>query len=370
MLCAKGKTSTISPQIQLCRVATSFNIATRAGWLMAFANAAIAISSSLNASFLLNAIVSIFKLYRKYTIDFFIIANIRLIIFKLFFSYASLIVKFCFFTCRYAFLKSVYAPKDDEVRNFIVFLNKKTSIKTTKRFIFHNMIQFKKLNDLLVLFILLLAAPLSISAQKKQDNPFRASKMGEEAMALHISGFAPLGYHGGKLGVDIPLKIIEKRGFKGFNAGRNFIEWYITSELGMIHREQDFEIFTASAELTYRRLSGRSGLFWQVTPIGVGGSYVIPPFGTNISAPSSGTTSHPLVERKWYVTPSVSIGLGRDFALSKGRRTGLPLVIYGKIGIGSMLPYKTIGFLVPTAELGIGYRFSGLAIATRQVRRS
>ena len=216
----------------------------------------------------------------------------------------------------------------------------------------------------------ILVPPLSINAQKKQDNPFNSKKMGEEALALHISGFAPLGYVGGKLGVDIPLKIIEKRGFKGFRAGRNFIEWYLTAEAGMMHRTNDFENFSASVELTYRRLSGVNGWFWQITPIGVGANYVIPPFGTEVAAPSSGIISHPLLEKKWYVTPSLSLGMGRDFALSGGRHTGFPLVIYGKIGIGSMLPYKTFGYLVPTAELGIGYRFSGLAIATRQVRRS
>ncbi len=213
-------------------------------------------------------------------------------------------------------------------------------------------------------------APLSINAQKKKDKSSRTSKLGEEALALHISGFAPLGYLGGKIGVDIPLKIIEKRGFKGFRAGRDFIEWYITAETGLMHRKNDFENFSASVELTYRRLGGQNGWFWQITPIGVGANYIIPPFGKEIAAPSSGIVSHPLLEKKWYVTPSVSVGFGRDFALSGGRRTGFPLVIYGKIGIGSMLPYKTFGYLVPTAELGIGYRFSGLAIATRQVRRS
>ncbi len=227
-----------------------------------------------------------------------------------------------------------------------------------------------RLKCLIVLSFFITADPLSIKAQKKQDNPFRASKMGEEALALHISGFAPLGYVGGKIGVDIPLKIIEKRGFKGFRAGRNFIEWYITSEAGWQHRAGDYENFSTSSELTYRRVRGINGWFWQVTPICLGANYVIPPFGTEIAAPSSGIISHPLLEKKWYVTPSVSVGLGRDFALSKGRRSGLPLVIYGKMGISSMLPYKTFGYLVPTAELGIGYRFSGLAIATKQVRRS
>jgi hypothetical protein len=224
-----------------------------------------------------------------------------------------------------------------------------------------------------IVFILLcfcvLIAPLSISAQKK-PNSNRTSKMSEEAIALHLSGFAPLGYVGGKIGADIPIKMIEKRGFKGFLAGRNFREWYLTGEMGMMHKANSYENFSVLAELTYRRVGGQNGWFVQVSPIGVGGNYVLPAFGAEIPAPSSGITSHPLLARKWYVTPSVSMGFGRDFALRKGKRSGLPLVIYGKVGIGSMLPYKTVGYLVPTGELGIGYRFSGLAIATRQVRRS
>lgn len=228
----------------------------------------------------------------------------------------------------------------------------------------------KKSTLFLLISFYIFSAPLSIFGQKKQENPFRASKLGEEAIALRISGFVPLGYLGVKLGADIPLKIIEKRGFKGFLAGRNFIEWYVTGDVDWMHKEGSFENFSLATELVYRRLEGQNGWFWQVSPIGVGGNYVLPPFGTETPAPSSGIVSHVLLNRKWYVTPSVSVGFGRDFALHKGRRSGLPLVIYSKLGVRSMLPYKTFGYLVPTAELGIGYRFSGLAIATRQVRRS
>ena len=228
----------------------------------------------------------------------------------------------------------------------------------------------KNINLTFLFFIFFFTIPLSISAQKKPENPYRSSHLGEEAMALHISGFAPLGYLGGKLGVDLPIKIIEKRGFKGFHAGRDFREWYATIEAVFMHRVGAYENMGLSAELTYRRVEGMNGWFWQVSPIGVGGNYVMPPNFSEVAAPSSGTMAHPLLARKWYVTPSVSLGFGRDFALSKGRRSGLPLVIYSKIGIGSMLPYKTFGYLVPTAELGFGYRFSSLAIATRQVRRS
>ncbi|MBL7813731.1 MAG: hypothetical protein JNL70_01910 [Saprospiraceae bacterium] len=222
----------------------------------------------------------------------------------------------------------------------------------------------------LVPFIFFWVNSFSVLAQKKQENPYRASKMGEEAMAIHLSGFAPLGYIGGKIGTDIPLKMIEKRGFKGFHAGRNFIEWYITADAGLIHSKNNFENFSLSAELIYRKLSGYNGWFWQLSPLGVGGNYVLAPFGSETPAPSSGLVVHPLLDKNIYVTPSVSAGLGRDFALRKGRRSGFPLVLCAKVGVGSMLPYKTFGYLVPTAEFSIGYRFSGLAIATRQVRRS
>jgi hypothetical protein len=227
----------------------------------------------------------------------------------------------------------------------------------------------KKSTILFITAICLFAHPLSIFCQKKPKNAHTIRKMGEEAMSLHLSGFAPLDFVGGKFGTDIPIRIVEKRGFKGFHAGRNFRELYINAELGWQHKQNAYDNFSASVELMFRRVSGRNGWFWQVSPLGVGGNYVMPPlFKDSVGVPKD-TSRHALLGRKLYVTPSVSIGFGRDFALSKGKRSGLPLVIYGKIGLSSMLPYKTFGYLVPTAELGLGYRFSGLAIATRQVRR-
>lgn len=228
----------------------------------------------------------------------------------------------------------------------------------------------KKTTAVLILCFFCWAAPLSIWAQKKPLNPHRTSKMGEEAMALHISGFAPLDFLGGKIGTDIPIKMIEKRGFKGFRAGRDFREWYITAEAGWQHKANNYENLLISAELMYRRVEGMNGWFLQVSPIGVGGNYVLPPNFKDTLRSQTDTTRHALLGRKWYVTPLVSVGFGRDFAIRNGRRSGLPLVIYGKIGVGAMLPYKKYGYLVPTAELGLAYRFSGLAIATREVRRS
>lgn len=228
----------------------------------------------------------------------------------------------------------------------------------------------KKTTTVHLLCVLCWIVPLSVWAQKKPLNAHRTSKMGEEAMSLHISSFAPLDFIGGKLGTDIPMKIIEKRGFKGFHAGRDFREWYITAEAGWLHKTNSYENLMVSAELMYRRVGGLNGWFWQISPLGVGGNYVLPPNFKDTLHAQTDTTRHALLGRKWYVTPLFSIGFGRDFAIRNGRRSGLPLVIYGKIGIGAMLPYQKFGYLVPTAEFGFGYRFSGLAIATREVRRS
>ena len=50
---ASGKTSTISPQMQVFRFASSFKIAIRAGWASALASSASSCSSFPKASFLL-----------------------------------------------------------------------------------------------------------------------------------------------------------------------------------------------------------------------------------------------------------------------------------------------------------------------------
>ncbi len=100
-----------------------------------------------------------------------------------------------------------------------------------------------------------------------------------------------------------------------------------------------------------------------------GGHRVLSPFGDSIAAPSSGIQQHPLTDRKWYVPPSVSVGFGRDFAVKRRTWRGVPLILMGKIGITSLLPYKKIGHIIPTAELSIGYRFQSLTIAAQQVRR-
>lgn len=212
----------------------------------------------------------------------------------------------------------------------------------------------------------------SLKAQQKQkrENPWRKSKAGEEAIALKISGLAPLGYFGGRIGADIQIRSIEKRGRNTLSADRQFREWYISTDATWLHRPTDFEAFGLSAEFTIRRVGGRNGWFWQITPLGFGGNYVLPAFDFETNAPSSGgKLPHPLLDREWYLTPSVSAGIGRDFAIRRRRITDFPMVMTFKIGMASLLPYQTFGYLVPSAELSIGYRFQRLTIRSRQIRR-
>jgi hypothetical protein len=221
-----------------------------------------------------------------------------------------------------------------------------------------------------IVLLLLIFTPLSIFAQKKQKaNPYRRAYREAEPLAFRLSGVGSFANtYGGKLSIDFPLKIVEKRGLRGVFGGRDFTESYITLDAGILHKPTAFEDATVSIEWVYRRISD-NGYFYQISPLGVGGHYVLLPFGDSLPAPSSGVKQHPLTERKWYVAPSVSVGFGRDFAVKRRSWRGMPLILMAKLGVTSLLPYKTFGYIMPTAELSIGYRFQGLSIAARQVRR-
>jgi hypothetical protein len=222
----------------------------------------------------------------------------------------------------------------------------------------------------IIFLILLIGGPLSIFAQKKQtDNPHRRAYREAEPIAFRLSGVASLNdIYGGKFSVDFPLKIIERRGLTGVSGGRNFSENYLTLDAGLFHKTAAFEDITVSLEWMHRLITN-NGYFFQFSPIGVGGHRVSLPFGDSLPAPSSGLKPYPLTDRKWYIAPSLSIGFGRDFAVKRRSWRGIPLILMGKIGITSLLPYKTYGYLIPTAELSLGYRFQGVSIAARQIRK-
>jgi hypothetical protein len=205
----------------------------------------------------------------------------------------------------------------------------------------------------IIFLIVLIGGPLSIFAQKKQkENPYRRAYREAEPIAFRLSGIGSLNnVYGGKFSIDFPMKIVEQRGLRGVFGGRDFTETYITMDAGLFRKQAAFEDISLSLEWVYRRISD-NGYFFQLSPIGVGEHRVLLPFG-----------------EKWYVAPSVSVGFGRDFAVKRRQWRGAPLILMGKIGITSLLPYKTFGYLIPTAELSLGYRFQGLSIAARQVRR-
>jgi hypothetical protein len=219
-----------------------------------------------------------------------------------------------------------------------------------------------------IILLVLILGPLSISAQKKQkQNPFRRAYRENEPIAFRLAGVGSLNEtFGGKFSMDFPMKIVEERGLRGVFGGRNFTETYITMDAGLLHKTAAFEDISLSVEYVYRRVS-ENGYFFQMSPIGVGGHRVLLPFGDSLAANS--LTKHPLTEKKWYVAPSVSIGFGRDFAVKRRSWRGVPLILMGKLGITSLLPYQKLGYFIPTAELSIGYRFQNAVIAARQVRR-
>ena len=221
-----------------------------------------------------------------------------------------------------------------------------------------------------IVLIILIFTPLSIFAQKKQkENPYRRAYREDEPIAFRLSGVASINdLYGGKLSLDLPMKIVERRGLTGVFGGRNFTETYITVDMGLLRRKAAFEDISLSLEWVYRRVS-ENGYFFQLSPIGVGGHRVLLPFGDSFSAPSSGITTHPLTERKWYVAPSVSAGIGRDFAVKRRTWRGIPLIVMAKVGITSLLPYRKYGYLIPAAELSLGYRFPSFSIAARQIRK-
>jgi hypothetical protein len=221
-----------------------------------------------------------------------------------------------------------------------------------------------------IVLILLVCTPLSIFAQKKQkENPYRRAYREDEPIAFRLSGVASINeLYGGKFSIDLPMKIVEQRGLSGVFGGRSFTETYITVDMGLLRKQAAFEDLSVALEWTYRKMNF-NGYFFQLSPIGVGGHRVLLPFGDSVVAPSSGIVRHPLTERKWYVAPSVSVGIGRDFAVKRRSWRGIPLIVLAKVGVTSLMPYRKIGYLIPSAEVSLGYRFSSFSIAARQIRR-
>ena len=219
---------------------------------------------------------------------------------------------------------------------------------------------------LLTLLIIILI-PLSIQAQNrrktKKDDGFTSSRKILEPIPFHLSSLGSLKFYGLKFGIDYPFKMSEIRGFlNGTQGERTMIERYVSADVGIWHYNGVHENVFFSTEFTVRFINS-SGYYFQLSPLGVGVNYLIPSF-LKIQIIQDSVPAN----NKIYITPSVSMGIGRDFSFRRaGRRK--PLMIYLKGGVSSMFPFKKIGYLFPTAELGLAARFNGINVFVKKERR-
>ena len=219
---------------------------------------------------------------------------------------------------------------------------------------------------LLTLLIIILI-PLSIQAQNrrktKKDDGFTSSRKILEPIPFHLSSLGSLKFYGLKFGIDYPFKMSEIRGFlNGTQGERTMIERYVSADVGIWHYNGVHENVFFSTEFTVRFINS-SGYYFQLSPLGVGVNYLIPSFLKKQIIQDSVPANN-----KIYITPSVSMGIGRDFSFRRaGRRK--PLMIYLKGGVSSMFPFKKIGYLFPTAELGLAARFNGINVFVKKERR-
>lgn len=226
----------------------------------------------------------------------------------------------------------------------------------------------KSTSILLLILFLICLIPLSIQAQNrrkpKQDDGFTTSRKILEPIPFHLSTLGSLKFYGLKFGIDYPFKMTEIRGFlNGTQGERTMIERYVSADVGIWHFNGVHENVFFSTEFTLRFINS-SGYFFQLSPLGVGVNYLMPSFFKNQITQDSVPANN-----KIYITPSVSMSIGRDFSF---RRSGkrLPLMLYLKGGVSSMFPFKNIGYLFPTAEAGLAVRFNGINVFVKKERRN
>jgi hypothetical protein len=211
--------------------------------------------------------------------------------------------------------------------------------------------------------------PLSIHAQKKRKSDkseaYTSRRSMLEPIPVHVSGVKAFKLSGFKVGIDYPIKMTERRGFKGSLLGqRQLVEHYISTDVGGLHLDNNFENIFLSVEWTARYINS-DGYFFQLTPISVAGNYLINPVFTIFKSIKTDTG---FTTEKFYVTPSVSVGFGRDFAFRRGSRNA-PLTILVRGNYSVMYPYQKKNiFSYPSVEVGLAYRFRGLNTIVKKVR--
>lgn len=230
-----------------------------------------------------------------------------------------------------------------------------------------------RLNKIRCVFFLLFIAfitPLSIKAQnkkKKKEDPkaaWSSSRNVLEPLPIHLSALGSQQFYGLKFGVDYPYRMTELRGFKGTAMGERVMrEQYISADFGLWHYNGVHENLFFSVEWTMRFINSQ-GYFFQVTPLGAGVNYMLKPFVTEKpkqdSVPAIG---------KFYASPSLSIGIGRDFAFRRANKA-MPLTVFLKGGASAIYPFKKWGYIFPTAELGLAVRFRNINAVIKKVKRN
>ena len=222
---------------------------------------------------------------------------------------------------------------------------------------------------LILLSLILLIYPFgSIQAQNrrkpKKDDGFTTSRKILEPIPFHLSSIGSLKFYGLKFGIDFPFKMTEIRGFLNDTQGeRTMIERYVSADVGIWHFNGVHENVFFSTEFTLRFINSE-GYYFQLSPLGVGVNYLMPSFVKNQIIKDSVPANN-----KVYITPSVSMGVGRDFSFRRaGRR--LPLMVYLKGGVSSLFPFKKIGYMFPTAEAGLAVRFNGINVFVKKERKN
>lgn len=218
--------------------------------------------------------------------------------------------------------------------------------------------------------------PLSMQAQQKRvptkKDIYNQKRRASEAVALHFSAGSNFNLYSAKIGAEIPLKIVEKR--EGNVGGERFFrETYITADAGWYRRYSgvSIELPNIDVSLMFRKVNGGSGIFWQYSPVGLGASY-----GLRFAKDTMPSVP---AQKRFYATPSVSFGLGRDFAFVKRRQ--IPLVLFAKADIGAFIPIQkaekpvlsntlSATYLNTQLTLGLSYRIVSWRVDIRRVRKS
>jgi hypothetical protein len=180
-------------------------------------------------------------------------------------------------------------------------------------------------------------------AQKWQVAKTETVKMPCTVFASFIAHGA---YTGFRLGIEMPLKetIFEKGGVTQKTKAHA-----TQLSLGFYHHGGFHTNFFLTSEYVFRR-TGAKGFISEIKP------------GLSLSRTFLGATAYKVAENgtvnqvggagNFYFMPSLSFGLGKDFAKTASE---LPLSIYTNFNAAGLLPYN--GLILPTPFFEIGARF-------------